>query len=272
MTARWDETWHRLREWTNGQAQSERLAAQILVEEGYKDLDPIHPLGGKDGRKDATCEKDGKKWLMAVYFPSGQQPFSQIKKKFLGDLDGVGPNSADGLAFVTNQKLTQGERKTLKKSAGKGYIELFHLERVTAILDKPGMSSVRKQFLGVDCKEWPNIKIRFHQVFSRYSKAGPFLRELPIFNNLLPEDYAYSKICIDIENTGLVQAKNIKLTLYPQEFERGVSISPKEKHVTANFYSSYSYLNFEFSNLNRDERRICADWFHINFSNGAMNY
>jgi len=34
MTIRWDETWHRLLEWTNGQAQSERLAAQILISEG----------------------------------------------------------------------------------------------------------------------------------------------------------------------------------------------------------------------------------------------
>jgi hypothetical protein len=32
---RTDETWHRLREWTNGQAPSERLASQILAHEGF---------------------------------------------------------------------------------------------------------------------------------------------------------------------------------------------------------------------------------------------
>ncbi len=49
-----DETWHRLREWTKGQTPSERLAAQILIHEGLIDLDPSHPLGGKDGGKDAS--------------------------------------------------------------------------------------------------------------------------------------------------------------------------------------------------------------------------
>lgn len=81
MNYRWDETWHRLREWTNGQAPSERLAAQILLHEGYKSLDPSHPLGGKDGGKDAICQKGNQKWLMAVYFPRGQQDFNEIKKK-----------------------------------------------------------------------------------------------------------------------------------------------------------------------------------------------
>ncbi len=80
MSNRWDETWHKLREWTNGQAQSERLAAQILLHEGYNNLDPSHPIGGKDGGKDAVCNKDNQKYLMAVYFPKGQQKFSAIKK------------------------------------------------------------------------------------------------------------------------------------------------------------------------------------------------
>jgi hypothetical protein len=58
-TPRWDETWHRLRDWTNGQGPSERLAAQILLNEGFTAFDPSHPLGGKDGGKDAICMKDG---------------------------------------------------------------------------------------------------------------------------------------------------------------------------------------------------------------------
>ncbi len=105
---RWDETWHRLREWTNGQGPSERLAAQILVSEGYRDLDPSHPLGGPDGGKDATCTKDGEKWIMAVYFPRGQQTLATIKDKLLNDADGVTRNGAEGLAFVTNQEAQSG--------------------------------------------------------------------------------------------------------------------------------------------------------------------
>ena len=73
MSHRPDETWHRLREWTYGQAQSERLAAQLLLSEGFTDLDPSHPLGGPDGKKDAICRKDCEKWIMAVYFARGQQ-------------------------------------------------------------------------------------------------------------------------------------------------------------------------------------------------------
>lgn len=110
MIDRWDETWHRLRDWTNGQAPSERLAAQILLHEGYKAFDPGHPLGGKDGAKDGLAIKDGKKWLMAVHFPRGQLKFNSIKKKFLEDIKGVKLNNVDALAFVTNQELRLAER------------------------------------------------------------------------------------------------------------------------------------------------------------------
>ena len=153
MTDRWDETWHRLREWTNGQARSERLAAQILLHEGYNSLDPSHPLGGQDGGKDAVCQKRGQKWLMAVYFPRGQKDFKEIENKLLDDLKGVNSNQADALAFVTNQELRLAERQSLQKAAGIIPIELFHLERITTILDKPEMISVRKQFLGIDFTE-----------------------------------------------------------------------------------------------------------------------
>ena len=54
MTLRWDETWHRLRDWTNGQGPSERLAGLVLLSERFTDLDPSHPLGGRDGGKDAS--------------------------------------------------------------------------------------------------------------------------------------------------------------------------------------------------------------------------
>ncbi|RFP61330.1 MAG: hypothetical protein BJG00_005480 [Limnothrix sp. CACIAM 69d] len=133
---RWDETWHRLREWTNGQARSERLAAQILIHEGYTGLDPSHPLGGKDCKKDALCKKDSQTWVMAVYFPRGQKSFTEIRRKFLNDLIGVKADQADGLAFVTNQELSLSERKELK-SIQDTAIDLFHLERITAILDNP---------------------------------------------------------------------------------------------------------------------------------------
>ena len=40
------ETFNRLLNWDRGQAPSERLAAIILSKEGFKGVDPSHPLGG----------------------------------------------------------------------------------------------------------------------------------------------------------------------------------------------------------------------------------
>jgi hypothetical protein len=154
---RWDETWHRLREWTNGQTQSERLAAQVLLGEGFTNLDPSHPLGGKDGGKDGTCKKKDKKWVMAVYFPRGKQSFAKIKKKFVDDLKGVRANLADGIAFVTNQEISLAQRRSLTDLASPELADLFHLERLTAILDQPEMAATRKQFLAIDSDDTATV-------------------------------------------------------------------------------------------------------------------
>lgn len=144
---RWDETWHRLLQWTNGQGRSERLAAQILLHEGFESIDPSHPLGGPDGGQDATCIRAGSRWTMAVYFPRNQQDFKDIAAKFKSDLEKARRSESEGIAFVTNQELRLAERQTLN-SLWEGGVELFHLERITTILDNPQMTSVRDQFLG----------------------------------------------------------------------------------------------------------------------------
>ena len=147
MRQRWDETWHRLREWTKGQSPSERLAAQILSSEKYASVDPAHPLGGPDGGQDAKCTKEGHVWTMAVYFPRGRLSFGNITKKFLNNLGGARENSTSGIVFVTNQELSLSERESLVNQ-GKGFkVDLFHLERITAILDRPEMKDIRTRFL-----------------------------------------------------------------------------------------------------------------------------
>ncbi|WP_321817030.1 MULTISPECIES: hypothetical protein [unclassified Paraburkholderia] len=150
MTNRWDETWHRLREWTNGQAPSERLSAQILTEEGFRGIDPSHPLGGKDGGREACCEFNGEPWVMAVFFPRGEKSFAEISAKFASDVEKVKRGGAKGIAFVTNQELRLSERSQLEREAQPLTLSLFHLERITAILDKPSMAAVRKQYLSID--------------------------------------------------------------------------------------------------------------------------
>ena len=154
---RYDETWHRLREWTGGQTPSERLAAQILDHEGFRDIDPSHPLGGKDGGKDAIANKDGIRFAMAVHFPRGQQTFNSIKGKFEGDLAGAKRSSADGIAFVTNQELTLSEREDIQTLAAPMVVALYHLERITTILDTPGMAKVREQFLKIEADSSPAV-------------------------------------------------------------------------------------------------------------------
>jgi hypothetical protein len=86
---------------------------------------------------------------MAVYFPRGEHLLKEIEDKFRSDLEGARHLGADGFAFVTNQELRLAERKSLRDLALPIKMELFHLERLTAILDRPEMAAVRKQFLGI---------------------------------------------------------------------------------------------------------------------------
>lgn len=156
---RYDETWHRLREWTKGQTPSERLAAQVLIHEGFSGLDPSHPLGGKDGGKDAIASKDGMRFAMAVHFPRGKQTFKAITTKFDSDLAGAKHNSVEGIAFVTNQELTLSQREKIKKLAAPTVVELYHLERITTILDTLAMAKVREQFLDIEAESSPAIHL-----------------------------------------------------------------------------------------------------------------
>lgn len=150
MTNRVDETWHRLREWTYGSAQSERLAAQILHHEGFEGIDPSHPLGGKDGGRDAHCMYASDPWIMAVHFSRGERDYKGIKEKFLLDVAKIKTKNATGVAFVTNQELRLSERNELENSASPLKVKLFHLERIAGILDRPEMELVRQRFLSIE--------------------------------------------------------------------------------------------------------------------------
>lgn len=145
------ETWHRLLEWDQGQAPSERLSAQVLISEGFKDIDPTHPLGGRDSGKDIICTKDSKKYVCASYFPRGKQSFAVIKKKFISDYSGVKKEVASGFCFITNQEIKLNEREKLKDLIDQTItLELFHLERLATILNKPNCLGIRLDFLEIE--------------------------------------------------------------------------------------------------------------------------
>ena len=127
------------------------MSALILDEEGFESIDPSHPLGGKDGGADALTLKAGDPWVMAVYFPRGQQSLKDITAKLVSDVEKAkskDPRPA-GVAFVTNQELRLAEREELVRAGGDTAVELYHLERITSILDRPHMAGVREQFLGI---------------------------------------------------------------------------------------------------------------------------
>lgn len=144
------ETFNRLLNWDRGQAASERLAAIILSKEGFKGVDPSHPLGGRDGLKDMVLSFNGKRWIGAVYFPRGQQSFSDIKSKFTHDLSGVGVNNAEGLAFVTNQEIRLSERKILTEIVSEVDVQIYHLERIASLLNTPSCYGIRMEFLDIE--------------------------------------------------------------------------------------------------------------------------
>lgn len=144
------ETWHRLLQWDRGQAPAERLAAIILHNDGFRNINPSHPLGGKDGLKDMVLNYEGSKWIGGVYFPRGQKSFAEIKIKFEHDLMGVKENDAHGLAFITNQELRLSERAFLNNLDNSISNQIYHLERIASILNTPQNYGVRMEFLDIE--------------------------------------------------------------------------------------------------------------------------
>jgi len=144
------ETWRRLLEWDKDSAAAERLAGQVLRLDGYRAIDPVHPLGGPDGLKDIVCERAATKWVAAAYFPRGQQSVKDMTDKLLHDVGGVAANGAAGLAFVTNQEVRLAERRALADACGSASLDLLHLERVSSILDAPQSYGVRLEFLDIE--------------------------------------------------------------------------------------------------------------------------
>lgn len=139
--------------------------------EGYKDIDPIHPRGGKDGGKDILCTKGGIKFIAACYFPRGQKPFKKISDKFNGDLDGAIKNNTEGIVFVTNQEVKDSKRENLKKKVGSIKFDLLHLERIAHILNTPQGYGIRREFLDIEMNEEERVAYAPHNLSNRSGSA-----------------------------------------------------------------------------------------------------
>lgn len=151
-------------DWRYGQAQAERLCADLLQVEGFTDIDPQCPLGGPDGRKDILCSRDGNTWLAAAYFPPTRSEFADVQQKFQHDYEGVARHGSDGFIFFTNQPITPGQRAELSRHAEPVLVELYHQERIRSLLDSPKGYGLRLEYLRIPMTEeeqhslWSTLK------------------------------------------------------------------------------------------------------------------
>lgn len=206
-----DETWNRLLNWTKGQKPSERLSAHILASEGFKSIDPSHPLGGKDGIKDIIALKDNIQWIAACYFPRGQKTFKVIKDKFTKDFRAIEINHVNAFVFVTNQELRLSERKILVEFGKPFKIEIFHLERITHILDTPKNYGLRLEYLDIELTKEEQISFfasKNNEVSDLSSKIEHLLVDYSLFKRSFETDEVW-----EFENRGIgdVQAEIDKL-------------------------------------------------------------
>lgn len=141
----------RLSFWRSGPTQAERLCAGILRLEGYADVEPQSPLGGRDGRADIFCSRGGYTYVAAVYFPPTNQIFKDIFEKFNHDIEGATRHQRRAFAFFTNQRLSRGERGNLKEFALKRNLEceIYDVERIAGALDEASGYGLRAAYVGI---------------------------------------------------------------------------------------------------------------------------
>ena len=110
---------------------------------------------------------------------------------------GVASAQAYGVVFVCNQELTHSQRASLRQVAGALPLELYHLERLAALLDQPAMAQVRRQFLYVDTADGDALAA-LHLAEAEYRRE--------IFPRLVPAGFQFGGDGADfaflIENEG----------------------------------------------------------------------
>lgn len=173
------DTEFKLLNWRGDSSNAERMCADILVMQDYESVDPQSPLGGPDGTKDILCKKGGWSYVGAAYFAPIPKVFKSIKAKFTGDYKGVAKNNVDGIIFLTNQKITPSNKKTLQNIAEKDGAKciIFDNEALRALLDSALGLPIRLQHLKIKLSEDEQIAFfskqqnKLRQLFDIYSKG-----------------------------------------------------------------------------------------------------
>lgn len=104
-----------LRMWPFQSGKSEAFVNAFLSYLGtYPPLENVAPLGGKDGGRDLQSA-DGQ-FRVACYFPIKEhKPYTEIKNKFISDMNKAKEGGAENFIFVTGQALQLAEKKELEK-------------------------------------------------------------------------------------------------------------------------------------------------------------
>jgi len=152
------ETEERLRTWTLGQAERERMCLGLLaLDERFSNVRPRRPKGGPDGGRDIEAVLDGSHLVWGgVGFRNNAIDSTDdktwVRDKFRADADAALAERADlhGFVFFTNIDLTPGEVGDLEayaKKAGIRFVEIFYRERLRIGLDSPKGLAYRYQYL-----------------------------------------------------------------------------------------------------------------------------
>lgn len=159
------ETDIRLRSWLDSnQRDREQLCRAVLaLDERYTDVQPRHPLGGRDGGRDIEAIYQGDREAYgAVGFVNGANESDkhkkQIRGKFREDIaSAVKANpQLKAFVFLTNLRLTVGEQSSLKQEARKNGVEhcdIYDRERIRIELDSPSGFFIRFQYLSIPLSE-----------------------------------------------------------------------------------------------------------------------
>lgn len=224
------ETWHRLRDWDKGQQESERLAARLLPFDGYEAIDPSHPLGGPDGGKDICCKKDGKDFVVAVYFPRGQKDFRDIRQKFEDDLSKAKSQNVQGFAFFTNQELTLGERAELEDKSPPLVVDIYHLERIASSLDAPRGYGLRLEFLSIEMTKEEQVSFFndrdqvLYEIRDRVTTLTERKKQSPGISTVFVNQENLTTYAYSIFDSKLIECKNCGEVFRAQRNPAGLSI------------------------------------------------
>lgn len=172
-------------------------------------------------------------------------------------------NNVNGFAFITNQEINLSERRELTKLARQAdvLIDLFHLERLSQILDYPTCYGIRLEFLDIEMTKEEQLafiaardsvidqlKSQLERILTQLEKSGS-LKSIPVeeireFKSVLDSVAGYDPFSDLFASSLLKRGGHIKDLHVPlaelKEFERTLHrIVRVENAFSALMYPGY---------------------------------